>query len=116
MYQAIHAALLWPGMEHYMDIRPANLNNVSKVYKQNMSAPPQKSSENLRASNQDVIEISEEGLRQSEFGKTVRAIASEIHQDVPADKLAALREAVQNGTYSVPGELIALSILARISA
>ncbi len=92
------------------------MNNISKVYKQSMASPPQRGSDTLRASNQDVIEISEEGLRQSEFGKTVRAISSDVYQDVPADKLAALREAVQNGTYSVPGELIALSILARISA
>lgn len=104
-----------PGMEHYMDIKPANINNVSKVYKQNMKAPLKRGPEKPRSSNQDVIEISREGLRQSEFEKTVRAIASEVHKGIPADKINALREAVKSGTYTVPSELIALSILARVS-
>jgi anti-sigma28 factor (negative regulator of flagellin synthesis) len=100
-----------------MDIRPTNINGVSNVYKQNMNAVGAKKPESVNsASNKDVIAISEEGLKHSEYGKTVRAVASEVFQDVPAERISSLRTAIENGTYIISSDRIADSILERISA
>lgn len=91
------------------------MNNIPKVYKRNMNvSSSQRADESSASSNKDVVEISREGLRQSEFGKTVRSVSANIYEDTPPEKLEELRQAVQSGTYSVPGKRVATAILSRI--
>ena len=59
-----------------MDIRPANANGVAGIYQQNMSSAKAKDTVNTSV-KQDVIAISEEGLKMSGIGKVARSIASE---------------------------------------
>jgi anti-sigma28 factor (negative regulator of flagellin synthesis) len=98
-----------------MDIRPTNISGITRVYQKNMNSSIPKSSQTTNVSKQDVVEISKEALDRSEFGGVIRSTAAEVARDVPAETIKKLREAIENGTYPVSGEMIARAILARIS-
>jgi len=62
-----------------------------------------------------VVEISRDALERSEFGSVIRSTAAEVAKEVPAEEIKRLREAIESGTYSVTGEMIARAILAKIN-
>lgn len=100
-----------------MEIKPANVNGIANIYKKNMNGADSKTAESIHnTANTDVVSFSEEGIRQSEFGKIVRTIAAEVSADSPADRIQSLRASIEAGTYSVTGEMIADAILSRVSA
>lgn len=97
-----------------MNIRPTNIGGIARAYQKNVNSTAPKSGQAKHASKQDVVEISREALEISEFGGVVRSTAAEVAREVPAETIQKLREAIESGTYSVPGEMIARAILERI--
>ncbi len=65
------------------------------------------------AEHTDQVEISAEGARKAGIQQITDAIVSEIHEPASAEKIEALRDAVQNKSYRVATSDIANAIMKR---
>lgn len=59
----------------------------------------------------DAICISSDGARKSEASSFAAALGKAMSEDAPADRIAALKQQVQEGTYQVSAEQIARRLM-----
>lgn len=65
--------------------------------------------------NTDKVTISESAASRAEIGRITGAISAQIESAGSMDRIAELRAAVQNGTYSVPAADVAAAILGNLT-
>ena len=97
-----------------MKIKPTNIRNIARLYQQNMKSQ-RSNGEGAKITRQDVVEISKEGAKRSEFEGVVRSVAAEVSRNVSAETLKRLRQQVDRGEYSVSSQDIARAILTKIN-
>ena len=88
-----------------MKINPAAAHGIYRTnlagYKSALSAQDLRQAREL-SGNTDHISISQSGARQLEAEKVSRSILDDINTPASPERLAQLRERVQNGTYYIP--------------
>lgn len=98
-----------------MKINPFSVNHF---YKSNSSITPQTAGQtpepqaDLAQAKMDTITISRGGNSQGAFSGLTRKIASEIVQSDSPARIQELRQSIHDGTYRVPVEDVARSLLA----
>lgn len=61
--------------------------------------------------HQDEIIISGDGLKKQDAAKAAEEVYKTMGQEAKADRISEIKRQVQDGTYSIPAEVIAGSIL-----
>ena len=113
-YQAHHTKSMQGKEAGHMDIKvsrnyAAYQKEVSnaKHTEKSLSAPVQAAGK----ARGDAICISSEGAKKSGASSFSAALSRSMEEGAPADRIAALREQVQEGTYQVPAEQIARRLM-----
>lgn len=83
------------------------LSGIVSAYKNNTPKAVQKKQESSVSKNIDRVEFNSKNLIES--AKT--NMSASVNADVPAERIAKLREAVENGKYAIDSNALADSIL-----
>ena len=78
-----------------------------KTYGKSLSAPVQAAGK----ARGDAICISSEGVKKSGASSFSAALSRSMEEGAPADRIAAIKQQVQEGTYQVPAEQIARRLM-----
>lgn len=88
---------------------------VSSVKSGEAAQPENKVKEkNPAAANTDKISFSGEASAKAEIGRVTSTISAEVNNLGSAERIVALREQVQGGTYHVPTEDLADAIIGAV--
>lgn len=97
-----------------------NINtNIYKQYVKSGSAPVPRSynysgTEKASVSKKDSFSLSSEASMFRECGKVIKSAVSEITSSASDDRIASLRQQIQNGSYNISSSQVADAILDRI--
>lgn len=95
-----------PGLDHYQ--------SYVKSVKSNDGPGAKGKAKAAAAGNTDKVTISQGAAARAEAGRLASSLAAEVENTASPERIESLRQAVQDGSYSVPAEDVADAILDRL--
>lgn len=95
------------GFEHYQSY----LQNVKNGESSAVKPAEEGKASTVGSTNTDKVTFSDDAAAKAESTRVARSLASEVEGEANADRIAQLRDEVQNGSYSVPTERLVQAML-----
>ena len=95
-----------------MRIEINNILKLNQINQAKLNIPKAKVNSYSASLNQDIVEISsKQGQKNYSLSDAKKTVMNDMNKECNADRLAQIKESVKNGTYNIPSEKIAASIL-----